>query len=129
MGAAMLTVVLTGCSVDAVIWGPDGAAVIQTTEDLIHAAAAGDAGAYVCEGHDPEFRTPADWEGLSAEEPERFVADYWPDQVVLDPAWNINLSLSEARVEGGLEFPGDVFYRETDNGLCLVEVVWSMVES
>jgi len=27
-----------------------------------------------------------------------------------------------------VEFPGDVFYQETDDGLCLVDVAWSTVE-
>lgn len=26
-------------------------------------------------------------------------------------------------------FPGDVFYRETDDGLCVLDVVWSTVVS
>jgi hypothetical protein len=127
--AAALTVGLSACSMDTVIWGADGAAVIQSTEDLIDAAASGDADMYICEGHDPELREPAAWEGLSAEEPERFVAEYWPDQAVLDPDWSINLSLGEERLVSGEEYPGDVFYRATDDGLCLVDVAWWTVEA
>ncbi|MBT2495151.1 hypothetical protein J7E45_05975 [Microbacterium sp. ISL-59] len=127
--ATALTVALSSCSMDTVIWGADGAGVIQTTEDLIDAAASGDADSYVCNGEEPELREPADWSGLSAEEPGDFVAEYWPDQALRDPDWTINLSLPEERVAGGEEFPGDVFYRETEDGLCLVDVVWSTVET
>jgi len=127
--ASCLAVVLSGCSHNTVLWGGDGAAVIDTTTDLIDAAAAGDADQYICEGQDPELRESADWEGLSAEEPERFVAKYWPDQVPLKPNWNIGLSLSAERVINGEEFPGYVFYRETDDGLCVVDVTWWTVET
>lgn len=124
---ASLAIVLAGCSVDTLIWGAEGARVIQTTEQLIVAAAAGDGASFVCEGNEPDLGEPEDWVGLSAEEPERFVAEYWPDQASLDPAWSINLSLPADRVASGLEFPGDVFYQETSDGLCLVDVAWSTV--
>ncbi|MFB8385688.1 hypothetical protein ACFC3F_00935 [Microbacterium sp. NPDC055910] len=123
-----LVVALAGCSVDTLIWGVEGAGVIETTEELIDAAAAGDGASFVCAGHDPELRDPDDWVGLSAEEPERFVADYWPDQASLEPAWSINLSLPVDRVASGVEYPGDVFYRETGDALCLVDVAWWTVE-
>ncbi|MFJ6534004.1 hypothetical protein [Microbacterium sp. NPDC091662] len=126
--AAALVVMLSGCSLNTMLWGDDGAGVIETTTDLLDAAAAGDAESFICEGQDPELREPADWEGLSPEEPERFVADYWPDQVPLEPSWNIGLSLSAERVNGGVEFPGYVFYREVDDGLCVVDVTWWTVE-
>jgi hypothetical protein len=126
--AAVLTVVLSGCSLDTVIWGAEGAGVIETTERLIDAAAAGEADAFICEGHDPEMREPASWDGLGAEEPEQFVAEYWPEQAALEPDWSINLSLAEKRVTPGVEFPGDVFYRKTDDGLCLVDVAWWTVD-
>ncbi|WP_237682440.1 hypothetical protein [Microbacterium sp. B19(2022)] len=129
LGAAGLAVLLSGCSLNTMLWGDDGAGVIETTEGLIDAATEGEAESYMCEGHDPELREPADWEGLSAEEPERFVADYWPDQVPLEPRWNIGLSLPTERVAGGVEFPGYVFYQETDDGLCVVDVTWWTVES
>ncbi|GAA1937014.1 hypothetical protein GCM10009775_31270 [Microbacterium aoyamense] len=125
---AVVATALCGCSVDTLIWGAEGAAVIDTTERLIDAAEAGDGGSLVCEDADPDLRDPADWSGLSAEEPEQFVADYWPDQAPLDPAWSINLSLPASRVASGVEFPGDVFYRESEEGLCLVAVAWSTVE-
>lgn len=125
---AVLVVALSGCSVDTVIWGADGAEVIDTTEKLIVAASTGDGASFVCPGHDPDLRDPWDWKGLSAEEPGRFVAEYWPDQVPLEPAWSINLSLPADRVAAGVEYPGDVFYQGTDEGLCLVGVAWWTVE-
>ncbi|MFK3676601.1 hypothetical protein ACI2IP_02655 [Microbacterium sp. NPDC090218] len=126
--ATSLAVVLSGCSLNTVLWGDDGAEVIETTERLIDAAIAGDADSYLCEGHEPELRDTSDWEGLSAEEPERFVADYWPDQVPLEPNWNIGLSLPTDRVAAGVEFPGYIFYRESEEGLCVVDVSWWTVE-
>jgi len=126
--AAALVVTMSGCSLDTVIWGADGAGVIQTTERLIDAAAAGDADSFVCAGYEPELREPTDWEGLSAEEPERFVPEYWPEMTEHDPDWSINLSFAEKQVAAGAEFPGDVFYQETDDGPCLVAVAWWTVE-
>jgi len=126
-GAVGAAVALSGCSVDALIWGADGAAVIATTEQLIDAAASGDSASFVCAGYEPDVREPEDWVGLSAEEPERFSGAYWEDLAELDPDWSINLSLPEDRVVAGLEFPGDVFYQQTDDGLCLVGVAWSTV--
>lgn len=125
---AMLTAVLAGCSADTLIWGQDGSQVIETTERLIDAAAAGEGDAFICDGFAPELRAPGDWKGLSAEEPEQFVEEYWPEQARHDPEWSINLSLAEDRVAAGVQYPGDVFYRETEDGLCLVDVAWWTVE-
>lgn len=127
-GLAGLALVVSGCAVvDHVIWGADGAAVIRTTERFIEAAAAGDGASFVCDRGDPDLGEPADWAGMSAEEPERFYAEFWPDRAPLEPSWNINLSLPAERVAPGSEHPGDVFYRETDDGLCVVDVAWSTV--
>lgn len=119
---------LAGCSVDAVIWGADGAIVIETTDQLIAGITSGDGDDYVCSELTLDLGTPEDWHGLSPGEPERFVAEYWPDQAELDPAWSINLELPPGRVAAGHEYPGDVFYRETEDGLCLVDVAWWTVE-
>lgn len=118
----------TGCSVDAMLWGSDGAQVIETTERIIEAASKGDVDTYVCADNAPELRDPEDWKGLSPEEPGRFTPEYWPEQASLDPSWSINLSLPADRVNPGEEYPGDVFYRNTDSGLCLVAVAWWTVE-
>lgn len=116
---------VTGCSVvDALIWGNDGAEVIATTEDLIEALASGGTSGLLCEDFAAELGTAADWAGLAAGEPERFFADYWEDQVALDPQWNINLEGLPDGIAVGDAYPGDVFYRETDEGLCVIDVVW-----
>ena len=126
--ATVLSTGLTGCSANMLIWGPEGTRVIETTEQLIDAAASSDPESFVCEGYEPEMREPTDWEGLSAEEPEEFVPEYWEQMVPLEPDWSINLSLPEDRTQAGTEYPGDVFYQQTDDGLCLVGVAWWTVE-
>lgn len=124
------SVTLTGCSVvDTLIWGNDGAQVIQTTEALIQDLASGKTSNLVCEEAEVELGTAQDWEGRSAGEPEHFFAEYWDEQVHLDPQWNINLEgLPDGAVPGD-KHPGDIFYRETDDGLCVIDVVWSTLIS
>lgn len=117
-------VLLAGCSIDTVIWGPDGARVIETTEALIESAASGDIGALECDGIGVDFGEPVDWTGLSAGEPEHFHAPYWPEMASLDPEWNINLEHGEPGAPGE-RFPGDLFFRETADGLCVVDIAWS----
>lgn len=114
---------------DSVIWGNDGAQVIQATENLIEeVASGGEVADLVCEGFEANLGTAADWAGRAAGEPERFFADYWEDQVPLDPQWNINVEgLPDVAVAGDT-FPGDVFFRETDEGPCLIDVAWSTLD-
>ncbi len=112
---------------DSVIWGPGGARVIETTEQFIDAASAGDAGAFVCAGSEAELGEPQDWDGLSAGEPGKFAPEYWEDQAPLDPAWSINLELGAEGASTGRVFPGDVFYRDTGDGLCVVDIAWATV--
>ena len=128
--ATAFAAALAGCSVvDTVIWGNDGAQVIQTTENLIHDLASEGTSDLLCEDFAADLGSAGDWAGRPAGEPERFVADYWEDQVPLDPQWNINVEgLPEGAVPGD-EFPGDIFYRETDQGLCVIDVVWSTLVS
>jgi len=116
---------LAGCSVDTLIWGPDGAQVITTTEDLIHDLESGETSDLVCEDSEADFGGPEDWDGLSAGEPERFTGDFWAEQVPLDPQWSINLEGLPANAVPGEEHPGDVFYRDTDDGLCVIDVAWA----
>ncbi|GAA3627586.1 hypothetical protein GCM10022200_07560 [Microbacterium awajiense] len=123
--ALVMSVSLTGCSIDSVVWGADGARVIQTTEELIDAMAEGDTTDLVCADSVAELGEPSDWVGLSAGEPEHFFADYWDEQVPLDPQWNINLEGLPAGLTPGSAFPGDVFYRETAAGLCVIDIAWS----
>lgn len=121
--AAAMT--LSGCSLNTLIWGDDGARVIQATESFIDDVAAGEPSALVCEGADLDLGTARDWAGRSAGEPERFSSEYWDEQSLLDPQWNINVEgLPEGALPGDT-FPGDLLYRETDAGLCVVDVVWS----
>ena len=123
--ALVLPAGLTGCSIDSVIWGPDCAGVIQTTEELVDAMAEGNPTDLICADSAAELGEPSDWQGLSAGEPEHFFADYWDEQVPLDPQWNINLEGLPEGLTPGSTFPGDVFYRETDEGLCVIDIAWS----
>lgn len=127
--AGALAAMLTGCSVDSLIWGSDGAQVIQMTEKLVSDLAVGQASEIVCMNSVADLGEPSDWSGLSAGEPEKFVAEYWDDQAALNPQWSINLEgLPEGAVPGS-QHPGDVFYRETDDGLCVIDVAWATLVS
>lgn len=121
----MLSSTLTGCSIDSVIWGPDGARVIQTTEDLVDDMSGGEASDLICDDSAAELGEASDWVGLSAGEPEHFVAEYWDEQATLDPQWSINLEGLPDGLTPGATYPGDVFYRATDEGLCVIDIVWS----
>ncbi|WP_442574167.1 hypothetical protein ACSBPH_09840 [Microbacterium sp. F51-2R] len=123
--ALALSGALAGCSLDSLVWGADGARVIQTTEELIDALAGDIPTDLICPDSAADLGEPSDWVGRSAGEPEHFVADYWDKQAPLDPQWNINLEGLPAGVRPGSTFPGDVFYRETPDGLCVIDVVWS----
>ena len=63
--------VLTGCSVDTLIWGSEGAKVIQMTEKLVSDLALGEASEIVCMISVADLGEPSDWLGLSAVEPEK----------------------------------------------------------
>lgn len=120
-----LAVGLTGCSLDTVIWGADGAAVIATTDEVIVAAQAGEANAFACEDGVADFGEPSDWAGLEPGEPEKYTGTYWREQAPLKPDWSINLEMGVP--EEGSSVPGDLFFRETDDGLCVVDLVWATV--
>ncbi|MGP9503915.1 hypothetical protein ACT3TS_17085 [Specibacter sp. AOP5-B1-6] len=123
--ATACALTLAGCSVDTLIWGSDGAQVIQTTENLIQDLASDGTSELVCEDAEADLGKRTDWAGRSAGEPERFVPGYWEEQVPLDPQWNINLEGLPDGAKPGDKHPGDVFYRETDDGLCVIDVAWS----
>ena len=127
--ATTFAATLAGCSVDTLIWGPDGAQVITTTEDLIHDLESGETSDLVCEDSEADLGGPEDWGGLSAGEPERFTGDFWAEQVPLDPQWSINLEGLPDGAVPGEKHPGDVFYRDTDDGLCVIDVVWATLIS
>ena len=99
--------------------------MIQTTEELVDAMTDGKPTDLICTDSAADLGEPSDWLGLSAGEPERFFADYWDEQVPLDPQWNINLEGLPEGLTPGSTFPGDVFYRETDQGLCVIDIAWS----
>lgn len=124
----LVATALAGCAVvDTAIWGPEGARVIDTTETLIQAAANGDGDTFTCADTKAEFGTSQDWDGLSAGEPERFHPEYWEDQKPLDPVWNINLEAGPEGVTDGTVIPSDVFYKQTADGLCVVDIAWATV--
>ena len=116
---------MSGCSVDTVIWGSDGARVIQTTETVIDDLSSSGTTDLVCDDSRADLGTRSDWEGRSAGEPARFVAEYWDEQVELDPQWNINLEGLPDGASPGDKYPGDVFYRETDDGICVIDISWT----
>jgi hypothetical protein len=122
-----VSVLLSGCSLNALIWGADGAEVIDTTNRFASAAAGGDVSGLICAGVDPRLGDPEDWVGVRAEEPEPFAPHYWPGQVDLDPDWSINVSVPIERVIEGALIPGDIFYRSTTNGLCVLDIAWRTV--
>lgn len=129
LSVGVLAALLTGCSIDTLIWGNDGAQMIQTTEKLVSDLASGKTSDIVCTDSVANLGAPSDWAGLSAGEPEEFFAGYWVDQAALDPQWSINLEGLHEGAVPGTHFPGDVFYRETDDGLCVIDVAWSTLVS
>lgn len=125
LSAGALAALLAGCSIDALIWESYGAQVIQTTEQLVSDLASGETSDIVCIDSVADLGTPHDWSGLSAGEPEKFAPQYWADQVELAPQWSINLEGHPEAAVPGTNYPGDVFYRETEGGLCVIDVAWS----
>ena len=122
------TALLTGCSMDTLIWGAEGARVIETTETLIDDVADSGTSEILCDDSVAELGEANDWAQLSAGEPERFVPEFWEDQVALDPQWSINLEGLPPGAQPGDEIPGDVFYRETDSGLCVIDMIWPTLD-
>jgi hypothetical protein len=120
-----LAVLLSGCSMEAMMWGPEGARVISTTDAVIAAAADGDGAAHACEGSHPEFGDAEYWVGLQAGEPETFRASTWRAQAKLKPTWNINLEFAGVNAEVGESFPADVFYQRAGDEYCVVDVAWA----
>ncbi|MBN9155650.1 MAG: hypothetical protein J0I44_06630 [Microbacterium sp.] len=129
LAAVPLAALLAGCSLNTVVWGPEGARVIETSERFIRAAAAGDADSFVCAGQHPDLREPGDWVGVDAEEPEKFDADRWPALAALGPAWTINLSAGGRASSPGDQQPGDLVFGRTADGLCVLAVAWMTVGS
>ena len=91
--------------------------------------ASGETSDLICDDSTAELGESSDWSGLSAGEPEEFVAKYRDEQAALDPQWSINLEGLPEGATPGSTFPGDVFYRETDDGLCVIDVAWTTLIS
>jgi hypothetical protein len=129
LSGGALAALLTGCSVDSLVWGSDGAKVIEATEKLIAELAAGETSDLVCADSTADFGEPSDWSSLSAGEPEKFTGKYWKDQAELNPKWSINLEGLPDGASSGTTFPGDVFFRETDGELCVIDVAWATLSA
>lgn len=125
--AGVSVVALAGCSIDGVLWGPDGARVIDTTEQLISEASSGDQESLACEDSVAVFGESGLWDGLSAGEPEQFDPETSVDRPALDATWRINLEGAGLGETSGEEVPTDVFYRETKTGLCVADIIWQTV--
>lgn len=95
------------------------------TEKLVSDLASGGTSDIVCMDSVADLGAPSDWSGLSAGEPEEFFAGYWIDQAALDPQWSINLEGLPEDAVPGIRYPGDVFYLETEDGLCVIDVAWA----
>lgn len=117
----------SGCT--AMIWGADGARVIDATEQLIEDATPERETTLLCPDADVELGSETDRAGLSAGEPERFNPEYWEERVALDPQWNINLQGLPDGAESGDRIPGDLFFRMDEKGLCVIDVGWVTLES
>lgn len=118
---------LTACSVDMLIWGAEGARVIQITEEVIQDAAAGEPTPRACPDAAADFGVREQWIGLSAGEPERLQGDFWEDQQALGATWAINLEGRTDALTQEAETPSDVFYSEVDDELCIVDIEWGTV--
>lgn len=71
-----------------------------------------------------DFSDASDWTGLSAGEPEHFDPATSVDRPSLDATWRINLEGVGNGNPSGEDVPTDVFYRESDDGLCVADVIW-----
>lgn len=104
------------------------ARVIDTTEQLIAGASSGEQEALTCENSAAVFGGAGVWDGLSAGEPEQFDPETSVDRPSLDATWRINLEGEGLSGTSGEEVPTDVFYRETETGLCVADVIWQTVD-
>ncbi|MDJ0319921.1 hypothetical protein [Pseudarthrobacter sp. PS3-L1] len=129
LSGGALAALLAGCSVDSLIWGSNGAKVIEATEKLIADLAAGETSDLVCADSTADFGNPSDWSSLSAGEPEKFSGKYWKDQAALNPQWSINLEGLPEGASSGTTFPGDLFFRETGDELCVIDVAWATLSA
>src|SRR3546814_12403647 len=95
--------VLVGCSPDALIWGSEGARVIEVTEQLIGEVAEDGDSALVCADAEVELGPPAHWTGRPAGERARFTGDCREERAPITPQWSINLEGHSGKRRGGKE--------------------------
>lgn len=124
-GGSLVT--LAGCSVDEMLWGAEGANVIETTEQLIAAATSRAQDSLACPDSAANFGDAGLWNGLDAGEPEPFDPTTSRDRPGLDATRRINLEGAGIGVDSGREVPTDVFYRTTETGLCVADIIWQEV--
>ena len=103
--------------------------MIEASEKIIAELAAGGTSDLVCADSTADFGEPNDWSSRSAGEPEKFTGKYWEDQAGLNPKWSINLEGLLDGASQGTTFPGDVFFRETDGELCVIDVAWATLSA
>jgi hypothetical protein len=113
-GVIAVASTLAGCSINTVIWGPDGSAVIDKTNAVIAAAAKGQGQTMACSGSSPDFRRPSDWAGVNAEEPAG------DDK----SGWGINLSKA---AHTGDVIPQEIDFNGKGEDLCVAKVYWGSV--
>lgn len=119
---------LTACSLDTLIWGPDGGRVIDTTDRIIRSVQAGETDVDACADATVDIGDPLRWEGLSAGEPERLTGDYWKEQHAAGATWTINLEgLDPTTAQNGGEYPSVIFYSGDDEHLCVSDIEWGTV--
>lgn len=128
VGAGAVVATLTGCSLNTMIWGADGAAVIQAADAFVQDMASTGTSELFCPDAIAVPGERVDWKNLVAGEPERFVAHRWRAQAPLDPQWSINLQGMPPGAGAGTSYPGDVFFRDTADGLCVIDVMWWELE-
>ncbi|WAB84976.1 hypothetical protein OVN20_05340 [Microcella daejeonensis] len=102
--------------------------MIDTTEQLISAAAGGEQESFVCDSAAVVFGDASDWDGLSAGEPGPHDPTASVDRPGLDAAWRINLEIRAIGIaETSRYVPSDVFYRETGTDICVADIIWQTV--
>ncbi|WP_431798577.1 hypothetical protein [Microbacterium kunmingense] len=99
--------------------------MISVTDELVDDMTSGEPSQAFCEDFAADAGSPELWKGLSAGEPERFVSEYWPEQVALDPQWSINLEGLPEGVERWSRYPNYVFYRADGDELCIIDIAWA----
>ncbi|MCR2827266.1 hypothetical protein NQ160_17285 [Microbacterium sp. zg.Y909] len=124
MAAGTSALALSACSIDALVWGREGARVIATTDQLVAAASVGEPFDFACDDFVGDFGDAAVWNGLSAGEPEPFDGADSVDSPGLDAAWRINLEGHTGDPGSDEAVPTDVFFREAEQALCVADVMW-----